>query len=122
MESQSTASKVNAEVSYAEEADENAKYYPLPLNERMEAAQFAARLRAAERAYESEQAARRADPAGSATGTEMLARRMEKAYENRPEGSQDKKIRVANKNKIRKDAAAAEARGDNVEPVLEDKA
>lgn len=107
----SQSSTPNTEASYLAENDENAKFYPLPLAERMEAAQFAARMRAAERAHESEEAARQE---GSHTATEMLARRMERAYEGRAEGVQDKKIRVANKNKIRKDAAAAESHGEEL--------
>lgn len=108
MDSQATTSSTDN--AYTTATDENAKFYPLPLSERMEAAQFAARMRAAERAHENEEAARQE---GSQTASEMLARRMERAYESRPEGSSDKKIRVANKNKIRKDAAAAEAHGDS---------
>jgi len=97
---------------YAQQSGENAKYYPLPLAERMKAQEFAARLRAAERAHEEEQAnkSERVNTRGGAA--DLLVQRMEKAYADRPEGTEGRKWKVQNKHKLRRQAEAAEAEAE----------
>jgi len=75
----------------------------------MKAQEFAARLRAAERAHEEELAnkSERVNTRGGAA--DLLVQRMEKAYADRPEGTVERKWKVQNKHKLRKQAEAAEA-------------
>lgn len=80
------------------------------MSERMQAAEFAARLRAAEKAHEAEQAAKKSGLQPTNSAGDLLAKRMERAYANRPEGAIDKKVKVANKHKLKKEADAEAAR------------
>lgn len=84
--------------------DENAKYYPLPISERVQAAEFAARLRAAEKAHEAEQNSKKNGFQATTSATDLLQKRMERAYANRSEDKVDKVVKVANKHKLKKAA------------------
>lgn len=103
--------------------DDNA----IPLSERIKAAEFAARLRAAERAHEDEQRIRREAGIQARTSAgQAFKERLEKAAES-SSGTKERVWKVSNKNKLKKMAEEEErlSAGAGVTPgesVLEDKA
>lgn len=115
------SSKPHVPKAVPEQVDENAKFYPLPMNERIQAAEFAARLRAAEKAHEAEQASKQSGLQNTGSASELFAKRMERAYANRSEDKEDKKFKVANKHKLRKEAEATETARLDAEKEEEEK-
>lgn len=99
----------------------------LPLSERIKAAEFAARLRAAERAHEDEQRIRREAGIQARTSAgQAFKERLEKAAEGNT-GAKERVWKVSNKNKLKKMAEeeerqSADAGVTSGESMLEDKA